>query len=268
MGEIARTVRDCKEIRVAAPTAFTALTANFSSTLPLVVLVRKLVLFDIDGTILLSAGAGRRAITSALSEEIGDASAFGRIRFDGKTDPQIVVELLEAAGHTGPHSDERVQALCDRYVALLEEELVSARGMRLMPGFPAILDRLEDTAGVVLGLLTGNVARGAALKLRAAGVDPERFRVGAFGSDSGHRPDLPAIAVERAARIFGRVPAGEEVVIIGDTPADVACGIGIGARAVAVATGSFGVAELEACGAHAVFADLADIDAAIAAILA
>jgi phosphoglycolate phosphatase len=230
--------------------------------------VRKLVLFDIDGTILLSAGAGRRAITAALAEEIGDAAAFARVRFDGKTDPQIVKELLEASGRAGPHSEDRVQALCARYVSLLEEELASTRGMLLMPGFPGILDRLEATSGVVLGLLTGNLARGAELKLRAAGLDPGRFRVGAFGSDSGHRPDLPAIAAERAAPIFGRVPAGAEVVIIGDTPADVTCGSGIGARAVAVATGSYGVAELEACGAHAVFADLADVDAAVAAILA
>jgi phosphoglycolate phosphatase-like HAD superfamily hydrolase len=229
--------------------------------------VRRLVLFDIDGTILLSAGAGRRAITAALAQEIGDAGVFQRVRFDGKTDPQIVKELLEASGHS-PHSEERVQAVCTRYVALLETELAaSARGMRLMPGFPAILDRLEATEGIVLGLLTGNLAQGAALKLRAAGVDPARFRVGAFGSDSGHRPDLPAIAAERAAPLFGRVPAGDEVVIIGDTPADIACGSGIGARAVGVATGSYDFAELVACGAYAVFQDLGDVDAAVAAII-
>ncbi len=230
--------------------------------------IHKLVLFDIDGTIVLSAGAGRRAITAALAEAIGDATAFERVRFDGKTDPQIVAELLEAAGQVGPHSEERVQALCTRYVSLLEDELASASGLGLMPGFPAILDRLEATSGVVLGLLTGNLARGAALKLRAAGLDPDRFRVGAFGSDSGHRPDLPAIAAERAVPLFGRRPAGAEVVIIGDTPADIACASGIGARTVAVATGSYGVAELEACGAHAVLATLADIEAALAAILA
>jgi phosphoglycolate phosphatase-like HAD superfamily hydrolase len=230
--------------------------------------MQKLVLFDIDGTILRSAGAGRRAITTALAEEIGDAGGFARIRFDGKTDPQIVVELLEAAGHPAPHSEARVQAVCARYVELLEKELASASGMGLMPGFPAILDRLEATAGVVLGLLTGNLERGASLKLGAVGVDRSRFRVGAFGSDSGHRPDLPAIAAGRAAALFGRIPAGAEVVIIGDTPADVACGSGIGARSVAVATGSYGVEELRACGAHVVFRDLADTDVALAAILA
>jgi phosphoglycolate phosphatase-like HAD superfamily hydrolase len=230
--------------------------------------MQKLVLFDIDGTILRSAGAGRRAITAALAEEIGDASGFQRVRFDGKTDPQIIAELLEAAGHAGPHSEERVQAVCARYVALLEDELASTSGMRLLPGFPAILDRLEATRGVILGLLTGNLARGAALKLRAVGVDPERFRVGAFGSDSGHRPDLAPIAARRAAPLIGWVPSGDEVVIIGDTPADVTCGSGIGARTVAVATGSYAMAELEACGAHAVLPDLADTEAALAAILA
>jgi phosphoglycolate phosphatase len=230
--------------------------------------VNRLVLFDIDGTILLSAGAGRRAITAALAQEVGDPAAFQRVRFDGKTDPQIVRELLESAGHAPPHSEERVQAVCTRYVALLEEELVgSGRRIRLLPGFPAILDRLEAIEGVVLGLLTGNLARGAALKLRAAGLAPERFRVGAFGSDSGHRPDLPPIAAQRAAPLFGRIPSGEDVVIIGDTPADIACGSGIGARAVAVATGSYRVAELAACSPHAVFRDLGDVDAAIAAII-
>jgi len=228
----------------------------------------RLVLFDIDGTILLTVGAGRRAITAALAEAVGAPSAFGQIRFDGKTDPQIVAELLASAGDPGPHPPERVRAFCERYVALLEQELANAVGVTLMPGFPAILDRLEPQQGVVLGLLTGNLERGAALKLRAAGLDPNRFKVGAYGSDSADRPELPPIAARRAERFFGRPLTGAEVVIIGDTPADVACGAGIGARAVAVATGSYSVPELEACGAHAVFADLRDTDRVLQAILA
>ncbi len=228
---------------------------------------RRLVLFDIDGTILLTAGAGRRAITAALGEAIGDHSAFARVRFDGKTDPQIVSELLSVAGHEPPHAEDRVRALCQRYVALLAEELQGTRGMQLMPGIPAILDRLEAEPGAVLGLLTGNLVRGAELKLCAAGVDPSRFRVGAYGSDAAHRPELPAIAARRAAPFFGRVPTGAEVVIVGDTPADIACGAGIGARAVAVATGSYSLADLEACRPHAVFEDLADTDRVLAAIL-
>jgi phosphoglycolate phosphatase-like HAD superfamily hydrolase len=228
----------------------------------------RLVLFDIDGTILLTAGAGRRAITAALAEAVGPSDAFGRIRFDGKTDPQIVTELLASTGDPGPHPPERVRSFCDRYVALLERELADPVGVTLMPGFPRILDRLEAERGVVIGLLTGNLERGAILKLRAAGIDPGRFKVGAYGSDSPDRPDLPAIAARRAEPFFGWAPSGSEVVIIGDTPADIACGLGIGARAVAVATGSYSVAQLEACGPHAVFNDLSDTERALEAILA
>lgn len=226
----------------------------------------KLILFDIDGTILLTAGAGRRAIVAALGEEVGDTAAFGRVRFDGKTDPQIVTELLEAAGHPGPHASDRVSAICRRYVELLANELERHTGRTtVMPGVHPLLDRLE-AEGVVLGLLTGNVAQGAALKLRSAGLDPSRFRVGAYGSDSAHRPDLPPIAARRAEAYFGRVPAGPEVVIIGDTPADIACGECIDARALAVATGGYSVADLAACGPHAVFEDLSDTDRVIDAI--
>jgi phosphoglycolate phosphatase-like HAD superfamily hydrolase len=231
--------------------------------------VHRLVLFDIDGTILLTAGAGRRAILAAVTEAVGQVPGMREVRFDGKTDPQIVTELLEAAGHPGPHQSERVSALCSRYVDLLQHELqLPATKTRLMPGVSQLLDRLEREAGVILGLLTGNMAQGAALKLRAAGLDPARFRVGAYGSDAAHRPDLPPIAARRAERYFGRVPTGPEVVIIGDTPADIACGAGIDARAVAVATGSYSVADLMACGPHAAFESLSDTDRVIEAILA
>ena len=228
---------------------------------------RRLVLFDIDGTILLSGGAGRRAITAALSEAVDTVDAFSGIRFDGKTDPQIVGELLAAAGHEH-HDEARVAALCERYVTLLEQELSGrTTDTVLMPGVPELLDRLEAEDAVVLGLLTGNLARGARLKLSAAGISPERFRVGAYGSDSAHRPELPAVAARRAEPFFGRIPAGQEVVIIGDTPADIYCGSGIGARALAVATGGYDVEALAACGPHAVFSDLSDTAAVLTAIL-
>ena len=227
----------------------------------------KLVLFDIDGTILLTSGAGRRAIVTAIAEEVGDSAAMSRVRFDGKTDPQIVAELLAAAGHHDAPSPDRVESICRRYVELLATELHRpTTHTSLMPGIPGLLDRLEEE-GVVLGLLTGNVARGAELKLRSGGIDPERFRVGAYGSDAAHRPELPPIAAKRAARFFGREPTGQEVVIIGDTPADIACGTCIDARAVAVATGGYSVADLAACGPHAVFEDLSDTESVLASIL-
>ena len=229
---------------------------------------RKLVLFDIDGTILLSGGAGRRAITAALVEAVGHAPGFETVRFDGKTDPQIVAELLTAAGRPEPHDDAHVTALCDRYVALLESELdVPDPAATLLPGIPELLDALEREPTVLLGLLTGNLVVGASLKLRAAGVDPARFIVGAYGSDAAHRPHLPPIAARRAAPHFGRVPHGREVVIVGDTPADIVCGGAIDAHTIGVATGAYAVAELADAGAHAVFADLTDTAAVLAAIL-
>jgi len=229
---------------------------------------RKLVLFDIDGTLLLSAGAGRRAILAALGEYLPDLSRLEGIRFDGKTDPQIVGELLHAAGDREPHEETKVAAVLQRYVAHLEMELaVHGHRSRLMPGIPALLDALEEETEVLLGLLTGNVAAGAQMKLRAAGLDPGRFVVGAFGSDHARRGELPPIAARRAEPHFGRVPTGAEVVIIGDTPADVSCAACISARTVAVATGGYSVAELEASGAHVVCADFSDLARAREAIL-
>ncbi len=230
--------------------------------------MQKLVLFDIDGTLLLTAGAGRRAITRALTELVGSAEAFERVRFDGKTDPQIVLELLEAAGAADLGDGERVQALCTRYLELLEQELASgAEGIRLMPGVVRLLERLGQERGVVIGLVTGNLERGAMLKLRAAGLDPNRFRVGAYGSDSAHRPELPPIAAKRAIPLFGREPSGADVVIIGDTPADIRCGDCIGARALAVTTGFYTREELEPHAPYALFDDLAPTEQVLAAIL-
>ncbi|MBA3317961.1 MAG: HAD hydrolase-like protein [Gemmatimonadales bacterium] len=229
---------------------------------------RKLVLFDVDGTLLLTAGAGRRAIVAALGAEVDDPRAFEGIRFDGKTDPQIVSELLEAAGQVEPRESERVRRLCHRYLGLLAIELDrSTTGTTLMPGVEPLLDRLEARPGVVLGLLTGNLAEGAALKLRSARINPSRFRLGAYGSDAGHRAALPGIAARRAEPFFGRIPRGSEVVIIGDTPADIQCGEAISARAVGVATGSYSSSDLAACGPHAVFEDLSDTERVMEAIL-
>jgi len=228
---------------------------------------RRLVLLDIDGTILLSAGAGKRAIFAALTPEVDDVAVWEGIRFDGKTDPQIVREMLEGAGRPAP-SRERIDALCHRYAGLLEEELaLNGHRTRVLPGIHVLIERLEQESCVVLGLLTGNISRGAELKLRAAGIAPDRFVVGAYGSDAAARHELPPIAVARAEPHFGRRPSGEEIVIIGDTPADVTCGQSLGARAIAVATGSYSTDELLAAGAYAAFDDLSRTDEVMAAIL-
>jgi phosphoglycolate phosphatase len=232
----------------------------------------RLILFDIDGTLLWTDGAGRRAIHQALLDEAGTAGPITDYRFDGKTDPQIVRELLTLAGHPAAQAEERVAAVCRRYVMLLAAELAKpTQATRLFPGVAELLAALEPHEAAeraLVGLLTGNLADGAALKLRSAGLDPARFAVGAFGSDSHRRSDLPAVAAERAARRTGRTFSGADVMIVGDTPDDVACGRPIGARAVAVATGFYDVAQLRAAGAAHVFEHLSDTTAVLDALLA
>ena len=232
----------------------------------------KLVLFDVDGTLLWTDGAGRRAIHRALLDEAGTAGPIDTYRFDGKTDPQIVRELLTLAHHPRASDDAMIQAVCRRYVDHLRAELDRpAQSTRILTGIEPLLAALEPherAERALVGLLTGNVAPGAALKLRSAGLDPDRFRVGAYGSDSAQRGDLPRVAAARASALTGRVFAGPDVVILGDTPDDVACGRSLGARSVAVATGFYDVSALRACGAAFVFETLADTAAVLDAILA
>lgn len=230
---------------------------------------KKLILFDLDGTLLWSDGAGRAAIHQALVDEMGTDAPFNDFPFAGKTDSAIARELLQGANHPLADSDEHVMKLCDRYVELLEVELRSPnRKVRVYPGVHELLEKLAARKDAVVGLLTGNVENGATLKLRAAGIDPDQFLVAAYGSDAFARDALPPIAVSRAAAILGCVPRGNDVVIIGDTPADMTCGKGIGARAIGVATGPFSVTELEAAGGFAVFDDLAETDMVLTAIFA
>jgi len=232
----------------------------------------KLVLFDVDGTLLWTDGAGRRAIRRALLDEAGTAGPIDTYRFDGKTDPQIVRELLTLAQHPQATDDAMIQAVCRHYVDHLRAELDRpAQSTRILTGIEPLLAALEPherADRALVGLLTGNVAPGAVLKLRSAGLDPGRFRVGAYGSDSAQRGDLPRVAAARASALTGRVFAGSDVVILGDTPDDVACGRSLGARSVAVATGFYDVSALRACGAAYVFETLADTAAVLDAILA
>ena len=227
----------------------------------------RLVLFDIDGTLLLSDGAGRRAIHRALREVFG-ATGPEDHHFDGKTDRQIVRELMRIVGHGDEHIDAQMEVLLDRYVECLHEELGDPRHTPYtLPGVPPLLDALERSADVILGLLTGNLRSGADAKLLAVGIDPSRFRVGAFGSDNEHRRELPAVARDRAKRDLGIDVPGESIVVIGDTPADLTCGISIGARAIGVATGRYSVDELRRHQPLAVFADLSDTPAVVRAIV-
>ena len=226
----------------------------------------KLVLFDIDGTILWSDGAGRRAMEGALTEVFG-APGSPDYRYDGKTDRQIVRDLMRLEGHDDAHIDQHMDVLLDNYLGGLHRELaVDGRRLHRFAGVLELLDAIEQRPDRILGLLTGNLEAGAAAKLRAVGIDPDRFHVSAYGSDHEIRGELPGIAQRRARERRGIELPGSSIFVIGDTPADISCGRAIGARAIAVATGRYTVEELRSHEPYAVFADLTDTDAIVRAI--
>ncbi|MBM4193459.1 MAG: HAD family hydrolase [Gemmatimonadetes bacterium] len=227
----------------------------------------KVALFDIDGTILLARGAGQRSMHRVLIEAIGTPGPGGQ-HYAGKTDPQIVREAMRFAGCDDREIDARMPAVLGRYLEELEQELrAPVQPIEVLPGVPELIDACEAHERVTLGLLTGNLLSGAAWKLRAGGIDPARFAFGAYGSDHEERPVLAGIARERASAHVGRDVAARDCVVIGDTPADIACAQAIGARTLAVATGSFTVDVLTEAGADHVMEDLADTASALAAIL-
>jgi phosphoglycolate phosphatase len=227
----------------------------------------KLVLFDIDGTLLTAQGAPRRAIHRAMLEVYGTAGPIATHRFDGKTDPQIAHELLLAAGLPAAVIAGSLATLWSTYVRELSIEFAQpAHRTIVLPGVLPLLQRLEAVRDVVLGLLTGNIRDGAILKLSSADIRTP-FPVGAFGSDCERREELPPLAVERARELTGITFSRRDIVIIGDTPSDVACGQALGVHALAVGTGRFARHELRAAGADAVFDDLSDTNAVLDAIL-
>lgn len=222
--------------------------------------MRKLVLFDIDGTLVLTGGAGLRAMNRALAEVFGHTDGLEGIAVAGRTDWAILADAVRRLGRT---LDGLLLAdLQRRYVANLSEEIQHpGQGRKaVMPGIPEILHHLDRREDVVLGLLTGNFEDGARVKLGY--FDLWRyFRLGAFGGDAADRNALVPFAVERA-RACGLPEIGDsDVLVVGDTPHDVTCAHAAGAIAVAVATGSSSVDDLRATGAEHVFEDLSDTDA-------
>ena len=227
----------------------------------------RVVLFDIDGTILRSGGVGRIAMERALATVFGSAGST-KYQYDGKTDRQIVRETMRLEGLSDDEIDAEMPRLLDEYLSGLHAELESGkRTMHVFPGVREILDELEREESVVLGLLTGNIEHGARAKLGAAGIDIGRFKVNAFGSDHEHRPELPAVAQRRAGELLGVAVEGNRLIVIGDTPADIRCGESIGARAIGVATGRYSVDELSKHDPWAVFETLADTAAVMNRIM-
>lgn len=218
----------------------------------------RIALFDIDGTILSTRGGGRAAMEAALTEHFGTTGPAD-YRYDGKTDKQIARELMLAAGFDADTVETKLPALLDDYLARLAAILRDDPSvLSVHPGVRELLDALHEHDGVILGLLTGNVIDGARVKITTAQLGFDRFLVGAYGSDAERRASLPAIAQSRAAELLDRPVPGDALVIIGDTPHDLTCGLEVGARAIGVATGGYSVEELAAYDHAAIFADLSD----------
>ncbi len=223
-----------------------------------------LILFDIDGT-LTRGGPAKVAFHTAMLETFGTAGAIESHDFSGKTDPQIVRELLTDAGLEDAAVDAGLAGLWDRYIGELEAR-IRDNPMRLLPGVADLIEALDAEPDVALGLVTGNIIRGARVKLGSVGL-AGFFAIGGYGSDHEIRERLPAIALERAFETWGvRFPAASTV-IVGDTHRDVECGKHEGTKTVAVATGRIPRERLETTGADAVFDDFSDVASVIEALL-
>jgi phosphoglycolate phosphatase len=227
----------------------------------------RLVLFDIDGTLLSSEGIGRTAMRRALGSIFG-SPGNPAYRYDGKTDRQIVRDVMRLEGHSDEYIDSQMEKLIETYLEGLRDNAKSGNfNVRPLEGVAELLDALEPRKDIVLGLLTGNVEPGARTKLIAAGIDPDRFRINAFGSDSEHRPELPAIAQGRASEKLGVHIERGYMIVIGDTPADIACGRSLGAKAIGVASGHYTVEQLQEHDPYAVFPSLVNTQQVLESIV-
>jgi phosphoglycolate phosphatase len=202
---------------------------------------RRLVLFDIDGTLLRTQGAGRVSTRQAMLEVFGTAAGIDAHDFGGKTDWSTLADLLAPHG-VDAAAIGRQMPYYEQVVARHLEDIIDKHIVEACPGALEVVQALRADQDTVLGLLTGNVSTTAPIKLRAAGFDPDWFAVGAYGSEAVSRNDLPPLALERAIVHSGQSLTPDDVVIIGDTPADVDCARALGASAVAVLTG-FSTAE-------------------------
>lgn len=219
----------------------------------------RLLLFDVDNTLLWSGGAGGEAMGLAFRDLFDIDDAFGRMEFSGRTDRYILATALRQHGIDGDFDEHQVRFL-ERYYTHLPQTLREREG-KLMPGFPALLDDLSGRLDIRLGLATGNFSHAAQLKLAHYGIDGY-FSGGGFGEESEERAVIVRHAIER----LGEGLPSAEAVIIGDTPHDISSAKENGAFAVGVATGSYSVEQLKESGADFVFQDFSDWRSAVATL--
>ncbi len=218
-------------------------------------------LFDIDGTLVTTPGAGRRALERAFAARYGRTDMLRDVRFDGMTDRGIVRAGLAALGEAADGSGAEaitetvIDELLAAYVPLLQDEIARTPDFQLHRGVREALDAAASRPGVAVGLGTGNIRAGAQVKLAHLGVF-DRFDFGGFGCDHEDRAEILRIGAARGAGLLGVSAAGCRVIVIGDTPRDVAAAAAIGAESIGVGTCGYGPAELLASGASYAFADL------------
>jgi phosphoglycolate phosphatase len=216
-------------------------------------------LFDIDGTLVRTGGAGKAAMELALTQEFGVKEILDVVPYSGRTDPAIGRDLLEVHGLA--ITPENLEKLHEAYLNHLSDKL-SQVGGHLCPGITELLHVLQTREEVQLGLLTGNMRRGAEKKLAHFGIW-DRFDFGGFGDGRTNRDDVARAALADAERHLQKSINPDRVWVIGDTPLDVSCARAIGAKALAVATGWHPIDELHATGADAVFDNLSDTAAVL-----
>jgi phosphoglycolate phosphatase-like HAD superfamily hydrolase len=222
-------------------------------------LEKKLILFDIDGTLLTSGGAGERALRRGFRARFGIEDDLAKVEIAGRTDSGIARQML--AYHGLPETPENLTAFFDGYLQFLTEELPASPGY-LLPGIVPLLEALKARPDVVLALLTGNLARGAEIKLTHYGVW-HYFEFGAYADDHHDRNQLGHFARQRALEKHGIEFPPERIYVLGDTPHDITCARAIGAKAVAIATGKFTATELGKLGPDFLFDDLGDVPAVL-----
>jgi phosphoglycolate phosphatase-like HAD superfamily hydrolase len=220
---------------------------------------RRLFLFDIDGTLITSGGAGEGALIDAMKERFKVNEDFSGIVLAGGTDRAIARDLLRKNGLSD--SPENIASLLESYLQSLSERISKHDG-RVLPGIVPLLNLMHQREDAVLGLLTGNVQRGAEIKLRHFEVW-DFFEFGAFADDHLDRNELGNFARVRAAERHGEEFPPDRIFVIGDTPRDIECGRAIGARTVAIATGQYSCADLESHGPDFLFDDLSDTDGVV-----
>lgn len=219
----------------------------------------KLVLFDLDGTILCTMGAGPRAMQSAGKLLFGDLFDLDGVCAAGGVDPHLFRMAFRASGHEP--TDDLAAAFVETYATELSGELERANGdVTILPGVADLLEAVHLAEHLALGLLTGNYTRTGPIKLAAAGLDTERFEVRVYGDDGPDRPSLVPVGMERYTERRGRPIDPRDVIVVGDTPKDIDCAHAHGARCLAVATGPYDFDSLVAAGADRVVADLSDPD--------